>query len=69
LLKPQQGRVDCALVELQDTVTDLLDTPGDAKAMQWSHGIESFQYHEIECSLQYFGRLRHQPSIEMTKGG
>jgi hypothetical protein len=34
LLKPQQNRIECALIHREQVAADLLDAPGDAVAVQ-----------------------------------
>ena len=53
LLEAEKGSVDGAFVELKNVFTELLDAAGDSEAMEWAHGMESLEDHEVQRSLQY----------------
>jgi len=55
LLQAEQGSVDGALVQFEDVFADLLDTAGDAEAVLRAEGVERFEDHEVEGSLEDVG--------------
>src|SRR5438477_12971302 len=52
LLEPQQGRIERALVELEQVFRNLLDTLGDTIAVQRAYGVKGLQNNEVERALQ-----------------
>src|SRR5690348_13650696 len=52
LLEAQQGGIERALVKLEQVFRNLLDTLGDAIAVQRAHGMEGSQNNEVERALQ-----------------
>src|SRR5204863_8179086 len=58
LLEPQQGGIKRALVELKQVFRDLLDTLGNAIAVQRAYGVKGLQNNEVECALQNFSAGR-----------
>src|SRR5438552_4488707 len=58
LLEPQQGGIKRALVELEQVFRDLLDTLGNAIAVQRAYGVKGLQNNEVECALQNFSAGR-----------
>src|SRR5438309_4233888 len=58
LLEPQQGRIERALVELEQVFRNLLDTLGNAVAVQRAHSMQGLQDNEVERALQNFSARR-----------
>src|SRR5437762_789834 len=58
LLEAQQGRIERALVQLEQVFRNLLDTLGDAIAVQRAHGVKGLQNNEVKRALQNFSAGR-----------
>src|SRR5450631_1801624 len=68
LLQAEQRRVNGSLIQLQNVVAQLLDAARNTEAVQPPQGVQGFEHHQVESTLQYFCFLvAHGCSFGYTK--